>query len=195
MFDLFLLLAAIVMVAALVSWFGRRERVGPIWARAAEDLGLPPPPRKGFLSRPSLSGSVDGRRLRVRERADNESDWIDYDLGVLHGLPSGLTIKTAHIGSRVPVVGTLLRGGRTHIETGDDRFDRSFVVTGDDPAAVQGFLTDERRAILVWLGQECPGFRLKNGELKYRFGGDTEQLGNIARPARAMIEAARVLVG
>jgi hypothetical protein len=192
-FELFLLLAAIVVVAALVSWFGRRERLAPVWARAAEDLGLPPPPRKGFLARPSLSGTVDGRRLRVRERADNESDWIDYELGVLHGLPSGLTIKTAHVGSRVPVVGTLLSGGRTHIETGDDRFDRSFVVVGDDPAEARDFLTDERRAVLVWLAQECPGFRLKNGELKYRFGGDTDQIENVARPAHAMIEAARVL--
>lgn len=195
MFDFFVLIGVIVVVIAFVGWFNRRARLAPVWARAAEDLGLPPPPRKGFLARPSMSGTVDGRRLRVRERADDESSWIDYDLGVLHGLPSGLTIKTAHIGSRVPVVGTLLSGGRHHIETGDDRFDRSFVVTGDAPSAVRDFLTEERRAVLVWLGQECPGFRLKNGELKYRFGGDSDEIGNVARPAHAMIEAARVLVG
>lgn len=181
----------VVLLMAL-SWFGRQSRVGPIWTRAAADLGLPPPSPGGPLSRPSMSGTVDGRHLRVRERANDEFEWIDYELTGLTGLPSGLVIKAGHLGAKVPVLGAVL-GGHGRVETGDARFDASFLVTGDDPNEVAAFLTAERRGTLEQLAAECPKFRLKDGRLHYRFGKPTEKIGDVARPARAMITSARVL--
>jgi hypothetical protein len=190
--GLILLVSVGVLIAVVVSAVNRRSRLQPVWARAAADLGLPPP-AGGPLADPSIAGSVDGRHLSVRERSDNGTNWIEYELAILRGLPVGLTIRSEHAGSRMPVVGKLFSGGRQQVDTGDEHFDTSFIVTGDHPDDVRSFLTDERRRSLVWLAQECPDFELKRGELKYRFNDCSEKIDDLTRPARAMIEVARVL--
>ena len=74
----------------------------------------------------------------------------------------------------MPVVGKLFSGGREQVDSGDEHFDTSFIVTGVDPDDVRTFLTDQRRRSLVWLAQECPDFELKRGELRYQFHDSSE---------------------
>ncbi|MFN3216188.1 MAG: hypothetical protein ACE367_06810 [Acidimicrobiales bacterium] len=192
MAGLIILASLGVLVAGVVSAVQRRSRLQPLWARAAADLGLPPP-TGGPLADPSISGRVDGRHLTVRERSGDDKVWIEYELAILRSLPAGLTISSEHLGSRIPVLGKLFSGGREQVETGDGAFDEAFIVTGDDSDEVRAFLTDERRTCLVRLAQECPGFELKRGELTYRFNDRSEKIADLARPAHAMVAAARVL--
>lgn len=192
MAGLIILVSLGVLVAVVVSTVQRRSRLQPLWARAAADLGLPPP-SGGPLASPSISGRVDGRHLTVRERSENDRNWIDYELAILRDLPAGLSIRSEHLGSRMPVVGKLFSGGREQVDTGDEAFDEAFLVTGDDPDEVRRFLSDERRDCLARLAVDCPDFELRRGELQYRFNDRSERIGDLARPARAMIAAARVL--
>lgn len=186
---LVLITFGLLIATAVVARRGSRQ-VQPTWAPAARELGIPAPPLVRGYSQLSMSGTVEGRHLSVRECVGDGTSWIEFELGLLRELPAGLEIEAASLGSIKP--GTAAAGGDRML-TGDAHFDGSFIVTGGDPMLVQVFLDAERRRALLDLAHECPGFRIRNGEMTYRFPGLTERLGNVAVPARAMIDAARTL--
>jgi len=172
---LFLLFPAFGLYA-LVSVFRRSKRdreASGVWDTFAESRGLTKVPSqtsslteitwKDLGKRTFASPFVflPGSGLEVRS-GENEGmpflmevlpvrkKWIKlYDLYTrlvleVPGIPEDLSLFPETVSSRI-----LHSLGGQDIETGDPEFDRVFVVRGDDPEAIRGYLTAGRRAGLL----------------------------------------------
>lgn len=184
---------AVALIAIAIGALQRGRRLLPRWQAAAEELGISPPPPMGGAPKLAISGTVGAWGLSIAEKMRDDETVLVYDLDGLAGLPRGFAVKAEHRGSQMPVIGKLFSGGQAQVDTGDVRFDQEFVVVGHDPDEVRAFLTEERRRALQSLAESCPRFRLKGAEVTYRFDGSTEMIDDLARPAHAMLDAARVL--
>lgn len=184
---------AAALISIAVAGFQRGRLLLPRWQAAAKELGIAPPPPMGGAPKLAISGTIGAWGLSIAEKMRDDETVIAYDLDGLAGLPRGFAVKAEHRGSQMPVIGKLFSGGRAQVDTGDVRFDQEFVVVGDDPDEVREFLTEERRRALLSLAESCPEFRLKGADLTYRFDGGTALIDDLARPAHAMLDAARVL--
>ncbi len=190
---LFIVCMAVAVISIASLSIQRGRRLLPLWVAAAHDLGVSPPPPMGGTPRLAIAGSVEEWHLSIAEGTHDDETIISYELEGLERLPLGFTVKAEHRASQMPVVGKLFSGGQAQVDTGDPRFDQEFIIVGQDPDEVREFLTEERRRALLGLAESCPKFRLTRGDLTYRFTGGTEKIDDLARPAHAMIDAARAL--
>jgi hypothetical protein len=87
----------------------------------------------------AASGGSDAEELGIVE--------VELSLGILGPLPAGLEMEDA-----TGVIGEAQRVLEEHtVSTGDEEFDRSVVVRGADPGAVQAYLTPVRRRTFLEL--------------------------------------------
>jgi hypothetical protein len=89
----------------------------------------------------------------------------------LNNLPKGLRVygKTLWSGLGKAV-------GMQDITTGDDSFDRTFVVKGKDPAEVINYLTPSRRMVLLAYADKLQGMELREEGLLLLKPGQTESV-------------------
>lgn len=149
-----------VMVAAAVWMFSakRRGKGKSAWQEAGMELGIACE-AGGILSGPRLQGTVDGIRIEVdthTQHSGNSS--VTYTRYVAwHPAPIGLGLSVARQGAWRGVAKLF---GVQDIEVGDPDFDAAVVVKGRDPAAVQAFLTPERRARILHAVADWPKLRI-----------------------------------
>lgn len=149
---LYIVVLAVVGFTVATSVLKRRRK--SIWHRFAGRHRL-----KHELSadRHRVSGAVDGRQVEL-SISPNSSDTgllgaeeIVFAVEVHGSLPAGLELRSAP-----GVVGAIQRASDPDAKTvGDDEFDRCVVVTGDHPAALEEYLSEERRQAFLQAIRDC----------------------------------------
>jgi hypothetical protein len=118
--------------------------------------------------------ATQGTPMRIGKlnmsRGDRMKIFTRIKIG-LNNLPKGLRVygKTIWSGLGKAV-------GMQDITTGDDSFDRTFVVKGKDPAEVINYLTPSRRMVLLAYADKLQGMELREEGLLLLQPGQTESV-------------------
>lgn len=107
------------------------------WRAAADELGLEIVSRRAGYGEPTLRGEFGPGTIRITRRCDTSACRVRFRARYDVGAPR---LRAVAAGTR--------RRFRSPIVFDDDRFDGIVDVTGPDPAAIQAFLTPDRRAAL-----------------------------------------------
>lgn len=180
-----LILGAVVAVAIRLS-----KRTAQAWQQAAASLGLQFD-LPGRLSRPTLSGTIDGRNVVIDTYTEGSGDssTVYTRYRVEHpSLSMGLDLHRQGMFSRVTKF-----FGRQDVDTGDVAFDDAFIVQADDLTSLRHLLTPSVRSGLLRLLAAYPGVRVSDTAITSRKPKYEKSPEVLESTARRIVAVSRVL--
>lgn len=193
--PLIIAISILIFIVVFASLYFHSRR-SAIWRRFARRHRLNFSETEG---KPRVEGEVGNHRMRLFV-SDFSSDTGMMGVEVtemavsLDGLPRQIVIE--------PTAGLLFNSLATNLEdrtllTGDDRFDSTFRMFGDDPAEVKSYLTPTRRDVLLRLADSNPGcdVEVSGDAVRIRSRNSGVRFRKLDAQLIALVEAAGTLNG
>lgn len=156
------------------------------WEEAGRELGLKTLPRTKQGSISTMRGEIDGHRVNVKCRLGGEPEIeVRFESG----------LRTLDIDPRRRPVGS---GGSAEVVTGDLAFDEAYRVRSNptvDERELMGWLTPERREILVVLGDALAVEEIEEDELEVRLGRSEWTPAELVQAVQLCVLVAKILDG
>ncbi len=175
----------------VVLWLAHRgnQRRRVTWRQAADALGL-----RFMLGSWSETGEISGRHLgrqvRVytfRERS-GRSTYTYTRIEVELQLALRLRIFREGLWQKVTKV-----FGAEDLQTGDDAFDRRFMIQGDDAETIRRILSPQVREMLLHCDMTCGGVEVSNQGVVWQVQGHLSSSARIVSLVRSLSETAQAV--
>jgi hypothetical protein len=182
-----LIVAGIIFMLASAG----HKRTVARWQTAAAELGLDTTVG-GRLSRPVLTGRVDGHRVEIdsythHAGGNNNQTYTRYRVGFD---PLGIELRLSRQGVFSAITKMF---GQQDVEVGDAAFDAAFIVQSSDPNRLRGLLTPSVRSGLLRLLASYPDTVVHDDYLVTTRRGVERDPARIVATSRRLVAIARLL--
>ena len=171
-----------------------RKKTIAAWSQAAEDLGINFN-RPGTFGSYLMEGTVAGFHVKVhtytQSSGENSKTYNKFAVRFPQSLEMGLKLSR-----EVKFFSSIAKAfGGQDIVTGDESFDSTFVIKGDNPEAIQEFLTEERKQQIQELQTTHKGMVVTDTELSWTRGGVVRKTEDLVGHVTELTRVAFVLAG
>ena len=191
-----LVILAVTLVVVFIIWLAIRIRKKTIaaWAQAAEDLGINFN-RPGTFGSYLMEGTVAGFHVKVhtytQSSGENSKTYNQFAVRFPQSLEMGLKLSR-----EVKFFSSIAKAfGGQDIVTGDESFDSTFVIKGENPEAIQEFLTEERKQQIQELQTTHKGMVVTDTELSWTRSGVVRKTDDLVGHVTELTRVAFVLAG
>jgi hypothetical protein len=189
------ILAVLLVVVFIIRLIIRiRKKTIAAWSQAAEDLGINFN-RPGTFGSYLMEGTVAGFHVKVhtytQSSGENSKTYNQFAVRFPQSLEMGLKLSR-----EVKFFSSIAKAlGGQDIVTGDESFDSTFVIKGDNPQAIQEFLTEERKQQIQELQTTHKGMVVTDTELSWTRGGVVRKTEDLVGHVTELTRVAFVLAG